>query len=300
MKHSAGKWDPKEPPVYFIASNMESLIYGGLCHSHLLVAVNELEGKKQLDILRALLDQDKTVFLDSGVFNLANSHAKAHDMRMDVALGLAPEEIDGFDELFDRYVALAREFGDRVWGYIEIDQGGMQNKVRTRARLEALGLRPIPVYHPLNDGWDYFDELAQGYDRICFGNVVQADPPVRKRLVATAWERRRQYPDLWIHLLGLTPTELTNAFALNSCDSSTWLNLVRWPDSFTAKAANKPLWRMGNLVSYNMDAEPEATNGHRKARALGGYESAIMMRNLRGLTSAYERHLGVSHVTGRP
>ena len=62
--------------------------------------------------------------------------------------------------------------------------------------LEQMGLRPIPVYHPFNDGWDYFDYLAERYDRICFGNVVQADRETRKRLVATAWERHRKYPHL--------------------------------------------------------------------------------------------------------
>ena len=58
---------------------------------------------------------------------------------------------------------------------VEVDQGGRENKIKTRARLEKMGLRPIPVYHPLNDGWDYFDYLAENYDRICMGNVVNAE-----------------------------------------------------------------------------------------------------------------------------
>jgi hypothetical protein len=52
--------------------------------------------------------------------------------------------------------------------------------------LEQMGLRPIPVYHPFNDGWHYFDYLAERYDLVCFDNVVQADRETRKRLVATA------------------------------------------------------------------------------------------------------------------
>ena len=99
-------------------------------------------------------------FIDSGVFNLSTRHAAKHDLTMDQALALAPTEIDGFDELFAKYVRLVTELGDKVWGYIEIDQGGKANKIKTRARLEELGLRPIPVYHPFNDGWDYFGEIA--------------------------------------------------------------------------------------------------------------------------------------------
>ena len=60
---------------------------------------------------------------------------------------------------------------------------------------ESLGLKPIPVYHPLLDGWDYFDELAAQYDRICFGNIVQAPAATRIRLLHTLWERHRRYPD---------------------------------------------------------------------------------------------------------
>jgi hypothetical protein len=168
------------------------------------------------------------LFIDSGVFALANGHAVEHEITMDEALSLAPTEIDGFDELYKRYCSIIETLGDLVWGYIEIDQGGRENKRKTRAKLEAQGFRPIPVYHPFNDGWEYFDELASDYDRICFGNIVQADQETRKRLLATAWERKRKYPHLWIHLLGLSPNERLNAYPIDCCDSSAWLMHVRW------------------------------------------------------------------------
>jgi hypothetical protein len=292
MKRTGGKWNPAESVAYFAASNGDTLEGAAPMHGHLLCAVNELEGDTRLRQFKGLLDGGSAVFLDSGVFNLANSHARAHNMRMDDALGLAPEEVDGFNELFERYVAIVREFGDRVWGYIEIDQGGKENKRRTRARLEALGLAPIPVYHPLNDGWDYFDELAQQYDRICFGNVVQADLPTRKRLAATAWERRRKYPHLWIHLLGLTPSELTNAVPSSSCDSSTFCNLLRWPDAFRAKVANKATWSLDNGMAYDLGSDPSSACGFRKARALAGYEAQMMERIWRGVLDSYRAVLG--------
>jgi hypothetical protein len=50
----------------------------------------------------------------------------------------------------------ATTYADRLSGYTELDQGGRDHKRRTRTRLHDLGLNPIPVYHPFNDGWDYF------------------------------------------------------------------------------------------------------------------------------------------------
>ena len=231
LTHTAGKWNPKAWPIYFAASNMDTFKACWDLLTNVLIAVNEMKEVADNPAQRTLLDKlldTKTVLLDSGVYWLSTQHANKHDLSMDQALGMAPDKIDGFDKLFENYVTIARTFGDRSWGYIEIDQGGKDNKIKTRARLEKLGLRPIPVYHPINDGWDYFDYIAQRYDRMCIGNVVMADQATRKRLIATAWERRREYPNLWIHALGLTPSELTTAYPMNSCDSSTWIAGIRW------------------------------------------------------------------------
>src|SRR5579884_1416889 len=168
MIHTGGgTFDPREKNIYFLASNTDRMEWGYPMHDHLLVAVNELEGAESMEFLkRATSDPMKRIFLDSGVFNLAMTFAKKHNVSHDVALSMAPDEIEGFKELFEKYVDLVRTYGKRLWGYIEIDQGGRDNKIKTRAKLEALGLRPIPVYHPFSDGWDYFDYLAERYDRI--------------------------------------------------------------------------------------------------------------------------------------
>lgn len=288
MKRTGGDWDPKEENIYFIASNVNSLIHGGKSHDYLLVAVNEINTDQDMEWIERWCDQGKRLFIDSGVFNLANSHAKNHDMRMDQALALPPDEIDGFTELFDRYCKLIKRLGDKVWGYIEVDQGGRENKIKTRQRLEDLGFSPIPVYHPFNDGWDYFDHLGENYDRICFGNIVQADRLTRQRLLATAWERRRKYPELWIHLLGMTPNEWLNAFPVNSCDSSSWLRLVRWSSGFRAQSALKPFSMLSKNFTYAYDTEATADNGHQKARQLGGYCSHFLVQNWRALVREYQ------------
>ena len=173
--------------------------------------------------------------LDSGIFHLTADHARTHGMSQQEAFSLAPEEVDGFDWLWDIYLELCTEYGDDLWGYVELDLGGQANKIRTRARLEAEGLRPMPVYHPLNDegGWSYFDDLAQEYDRICFSNTALPTRWVLLRMCMTLTEYHRQYPDLYVHILGLTPTDIQAGLPFDSADSSAWTNALRWPQNFS-------------------------------------------------------------------
>lgn len=254
-----GAFDRDERPVFFVAGAP-----AGAPRRYHLAAVNEARSDSEArNIIEVPMDRGSQVLLDSGIFNLTNQHKRATGCSMDEALGLAPEDINGFGELYDRYVELVGRYEPRLWGYIELDQGGREHKRRTRARLHDLGLNPIPVYHPLNDGWDYFDELAEGYDRICFGNIVQASPPVRIRLLHTMWERRRRYPHLWVHVLGLTADTLSLALPADSCDSSTWAGALRWgraliDSAYMNRGAVGPLPR--GFV-YNRDVDYHADGG---------------------------------------
>lgn len=232
-KRTGGAWDPDAPQTYFFAASPGELERAALSQDHMLIAVNEImesagENGKVETMLRSFLDQGKHVFVDSGVFWLTNRHKRAHGITMDAALSLHPQQVDGFDELFAEYVRVCTRYGDRVWGYIELDQGGKDRKRETRARLEDLGLAPIPVYHPLNDGPEYLDELMENYDRICYGNIVQANRATRQRLLHQMWEAKVRHPGVWVHVLGLTPNELSIAFPSNSADSSSWLTGIRW------------------------------------------------------------------------
>lgn len=290
MIKTAGTWDRQDWPTYFVAASLGALEWARPTITNMLVAVNELHEQKDIDRVASFVDEGKAVLVDSGVFWLSTQHAQKHGVTMDIALGMAPTEVDGFEELYANYVKLNTGFGDRCWGYIEIDQGGRENKMRTRAKLEALGLRPIPVYHPLNDGWDYFDHLAQNYDRICFGNVVNADMSVRKRLVATAWERRRKYPHLWIHLLGMTPSEITMAFPSNSCDSSTWISGVRWgAHSTTISSQRMPL---DDGFVYDRAHAMTGERGYHKAAMMCGYDAFMTKRTMQRVAADQKKELG--------
>lgn len=249
---TGGKFDRDAGLTYFIAGSIGNFIAGSgarrkegdeqvlVTHPNLLIAVNEVRSRKDFDLLDRLCDE-RRVLLDSGIFNLAMTHARKHNTSHDVGLSMPPEDIDGFDELWEQYGSVATHFAGRLWGVIELDQGGVANKPRTRARIEdEFGLTPMPVYHPLLDGWDYYDQLAQGYDRICFGNLVKAAAPVRLRLIHAASERGRAYPYLWTHLLGVTPNENVLGLPMRgSCDSSSWLTSQRWMPSWRGSSMAK-------------------------------------------------------------
>lgn len=256
-------------PLYFIASSPSTLADVSDLHSNVLVAVNELP---RATAIEPLLQSGSRLFLDSGIFNLTNEHMRAHGVTMDEALALSPDEIDGFEDLFSRYCEIVTAYSDRLWGIIELDQGGAVNKRKTRARIESeTGIIPIPVYHPLNDGWDYFDELASEYDRICVGNIVQASPSIRVRLMMTIAERLQQYPNLWVHYLGLTPNPVALSLVnTGSADSSGWLAGIRWADSEGHWAALQkiPGWHYGWRYEYG---DPES---HKQATRLGAVRAA--------------------------
>lgn len=285
-KTGGGTFDSKEEHVYFIASNPPQLVTGSSLYDYILVAVNEIGSENDMQLIAGAIVSGKKVFLDSGVFELAMRHAERHGLTHDEGLNTPPEKIDGFKALYDKYISLVRRFESGLWGYVEIDLGGRENKIKTRGLLEAAGLSPIPVYHPFGDGWEYFDYLAERYDRICFGNIVQAPPVVRKRLLATAWSRKQKYPDLWIHLLGLTPNQWLNAYPINSADSSTWISGLRWsgdkPRSALAPFSELPLnfrYLLGS--TYYSDQ-------YQRGIKMGAYSSYMNLRNWRHHMGALE------------
>lgn len=288
-----GAFDPDtERQMYFTASDFKTLDIGTSHHGCVLVAVNELNDTGER-LLETWLDNGATVLLDSGIFWLTNEHVRAHPgMRMDEALALPPDKIDGFPQLFERYTQLVKRHGDRLWGYIELDQGGMDHKRRTRAKLHDMGLRPIPVYHPFNDGWDYFDELAESYDRLCWGNVVQANQLQRKRLVATAWERHRKYPHLWIHMLGLTPNEWLMGMPIDSCDSSSWLSVVKW-GGYREAAAMQFMSTLPKDYQYALGSDADGPTGSHRAVAMAAIGVKMMQRNWRTHLAALDEQLGL-------
>jgi hypothetical protein len=214
-----------EDVAWLVESRLKNELVSHNCH--FLVAMNELNERNIAGVLRAC-EGGFTHLIDSGVFNFATTLAKTLGVSMDKALMTSPADAPGFPQFLEKYINIAKRLDPVVWGIIEVDLGGRDNKIKTREHLESLGLRPIPVYHPINDGWDYFDFLASRYDRMCVGNVVMAPPLVRTKIIRTIFERRSKYPHLWIHFLGLFTIPQFFSFPFESCDSSSWAAGARW------------------------------------------------------------------------
>lgn len=291
---SGGAFDAADRYVYFLASGAPQLLelvdppIDPRLARHTLLAVNELHSPQHVAMFEQLLDNGSKILLDSGIFNLTNQHALRNGMRMDDALALAPDEIDGFDTLWDRYCSLVDKYADRLWGVIELDQGGAPNKRVTRARLEneIPGFVPMPVYHPVNDGWDYLDELAQQYDRICVGNVVQASTPDRDRLLLTFWERVGRYPHLWIHVLGYTPTGTTASNPpQGSCDSSAWLSATRWVKGTKLRSHLHPWSQLeaDDRFAYLRGSDRGGPLGYKAGYRVNAYRSRMMEEQWRAI-----------------
>ena len=77
---SGGRFNRDAPVTYFIAGEAGRLLRSP--HPHLLIAVNELNTAQDFARLDELCDQ-RDVMLDSGIFNLANTHARRHGVTHD-------------------------------------------------------------------------------------------------------------------------------------------------------------------------------------------------------------------------
>lgn len=230
MKKTGGAWSIKDRGVYFLAclkSDVESQVRAS---PWALYPVNALPDNP----VEQLIDRGVHLLLDSGVFSLAAAHGRKHSIPLEDALSLPLDEIDGGTEAVQEYRDSISAFGRRCWGYIEFDLGGWERKTERREQLEAEGFRPIPVFHPASDPWEYFDQLAAVYDRLCIGNLVTAEPAERISILSQVAERRRGRRVQWIHALGMSPLPTLLSLPVESCDSSSWKQPIVYRENATA------------------------------------------------------------------
>lgn len=223
MRHTDGVWDTNEKGVYFLACTNGNLSL--TTYNDFLIALNEIKGERTVLKIREACGKGK-VLIDSGVHELAaREHRRTGDSFATI-FSRDPFEIEGFNAWIEKYTVIMNELKDVVWGYIEIDLGGPVGKRKIRAMLEDSGLRPIPVYHPLIDNYEYLDELFDQYDRICVGNLADRPYEIRREILLTI--KKRNTKNRFVHLLGYTPDELMWGMGFDSSDSSTWVQGPRW------------------------------------------------------------------------
>jgi hypothetical protein len=254
--------------------------------THVLVALNTLKNPNDLVRFETLLDSGRhKVFLDSGIHSINTAYRRDHPDFQGSTFLIPPAEMPGLQELRDRYVAVVRKYESRLWGYVELDQGGAEWKPKIRAELEAEGLSPIPVYHPLVDPYDYFDDLARNYDRICLGNLAFQTAFVRKRLLLTVFERLRRYPHLWVHALGLFPNQWLRAMPMQSCDSSTWTEPLRW-GVFHEQANGQTIGNLPKNFMYRYGADNDDPDSLQVATVVAMTQAHMAQRSWRAVDAA--------------
>lgn len=282
VKHTGGgAFDSQEAPISFVVCSNSNMVEALPSATHVLVALNELNGPNDLARLDALLDSGRhKVLLDSGIHAINTAFVRAHPDHVGSSFLVPPKKMPGFAELRDKYVAVVKKYEDRLWGYVELDQGGIEWKPRIRAELEAEGLSPIPVYHPLVDPPGYFDELARSYDRVCLGNLAFQTAFVRKRLLLTIFERKRAYPHLWLHALGLFPNQWVRSMPIESCDSSTWTEPLRW-GVFYEHANGQAISHLPKNFMYRYGAETDSPDSIQAAQTVAMTKAHMAQRNWR-------------------
>ena len=234
MKKTGGAtFNADEKFLYFFATGLQwHLRVSSAGHKNYLVAVNHItEGESGIAELEQLCAiPDVKVFLDSGIFTLVTDYSRVNDISFEEVLLMQPDALPGYDKLKKRYIELIIQFQSKLWGFVELDLGGTATKQRTRAELEARGLNPIPVFHPMGDSWEYYDHLITEYDRICFSDIKFAAQSTRATVFTEAMRRRRVLgSECYIHVLGASANALTTSLRADSCDSSSWNSRLRFP-----------------------------------------------------------------------
>jgi hypothetical protein len=282
-RRTGGRWEPQRRFRYFP-------VMGGDCHhcdfDTVLIAMDEV--RRDPGPMLTQMARGAQVLLDSGVFIAASNHAKAHQMDMGDALALPPESIDGWSALEQGYLETVQKYGNDLWGYIELDQGVTAQKRATRRRLESMGLGPIPVYTPVNDPPSYLDELCQEYDRIAVGGIVRLSAPAKIRVFHAVWERTRKYPDVWVHLLGVNPDHRLHAYPAASCDSSTWMDPVRWGRQ-TLRSCGAPFGKLPPDFVYALGSDKSAPGGREDGFKLACYVARFDDRNWSSYLAGLDR-----------
>ena len=257
-------------PEYFLACDVAHGKIAALAgHKSILVAVNLIKKKRDIEDIKRWARSGIKIIIDSGAFDLCARHSAKHNIPLQKVFGIAPENIDGFAKLYEDFDTIARELQDYVFATVEIDLGGEARKKSTRQTLEDKGLKVCPVFHLLHDKWDYLDELAAKYDKIFIGNL--ADANANERCLAmgklTLW--RMKNPKIWIHLLGVTPSPLTTAMPPSSEDSSSWFSCVRQFSAWRAFACYEKIAGFGRDMAY-VKNNPDCT--HEKAKRVSALQ----------------------------
>lgn len=240
---TTGVWDLSQRPLLFLAgAKNESLPWT----RPRLVAFDRLarEGdpydasRTRGDPYVAQAFDGCPVMLDSGVFAYAQRFARAEGLRFDQVRRRDPSTLPFFDWHRATYLDMCRDLETAMWGAVEIDFGDADAKTATRAWFEGHGVTPMPVFSAPSDPLDYFDQLVDGYDRVCLGSVAGAGRELAPYVLGLHERCRRRGVEPWLHILGRVASLRNLQIPWDSVDHSNWLAAPRYADC----TVNRMVW----------------------------------------------------------
>lgn len=153
-------------------------------------------------------------FLDSGAFT-AYSRGKI----------ITVEEYGGYLQRYHEQIDIYANLDAIPRSPSERDrQIGAEQTLANQQALEAMGLKPIPVFH-MGEPWEYLVEYLKNYEYICLGGLVSVGK--LDSYLDEVWGRflvdGAGRPTHKIHGFGLTSLRHLSSYPWWSVDSSTWL-----------------------------------------------------------------------------
>ena len=279
IKTSGGRYNPENKGIYFPATDLNRLLRNIHVHERALVPLNILKGEQSQDKLSEIAKHGVNLFIDSGCFFLASEMAKRNNISIDDAFALPPSEVIGYASYMEVYFKFLSKYESDIWGIVEMDFGGADGKKAFRKEAHKRGFYPIPVYHLLVDPAEYLEELLSTHDRICIGNLAQMGSGDVKRVLPALWDACSKYPDVWVHLLGVTPRPRLVAYPFHSYDSSSWLAAVKWTNGYTVSYHYSKFGTPGKEFWFVRGVNTDSPSGSAKAAGLAVYEALLRDRN---------------------
>ena len=153
------------------------------------------------------------IFLDSGAFS-----AKSTGNPIDI----------------QNYMSYIKKHINEIKVYANLDVIGSAEKTwENQAIMEAEGLNPLPVFHPMSDPVKYLHRCLDNYEYFAVGGIAHkgASGPMRREILDGVWNiltHNDGMPKAKVHGFGVTDTVLLHRYPFFSVDSSSWVYRGRY------------------------------------------------------------------------
>ncbi|MEE9197226.1 MAG: hypothetical protein V3U45_03700, partial [bacterium] len=222
------------------------------------------KGASQLDWS---LDKGADVFVDSGAFSAWRQGS--------------PIDVEEYGEWL-------QEWGGRMETYANLDViSSPDGTSRNQARLEGMGLSPMPVFH-YGSPWRVLEDLYASYDYVGIGigpfwGPASTFRTANRRLYAFYARVFLEAGGKRVHGFATTLPKLIKAFPFFSVDSTSWMADLRWG--------------MPSLMSRGHLRQVTRSYGRGPwwARAYGKRRYTKRVGNCIATWLAYEAHVGEFH-----